>query len=173
MNRGNRGLNAAAIGLLDVHAGARARSRLRRRPDVRPLLERGATVVGVDRAQDMVDAARARHRADVDLGRSLPPRRGPGALLADGAVDQSLAESTVYFWPDLAPALSELQRVLAPRGRVVTGIRDGSVMEKVDRSIFTARLPAEIAAAPTSAGPAGAEVHSAPDGKTHLITATR
>ena len=53
------------------------------------------------------------------------------------------------------------------------GIRDGSVMEKVDRAVFTIRTPQEIAAALPAAGFAGAEVHSAPDGTSHLISATR
>jgi SAM-dependent methyltransferase len=172
MNRGNRDLNARAIDLLDVRAGARVL-------DLGfgggltfvPLLERSATVVGVDRAQDMVDAARARHGADgrisVHVGelQALP--------LEDAAVDRVLTVNTVYFWPDLSPALAELRRVLAPGGRVVIGIRDGSVMEQVDRAVFTVRPAAEIAAALTSAGFAGAEIHSAPDGKTHLIAASR
>ena len=175
MNRGNRELNARAIERLDVHAGARVLDLgFGGGLTFAPLLERGATVVGVDRAQDMVDAARDRHRADVDAGRmELHAGEVQALPLADGAVGRVLTVNTVYFWPDLAPALAELHRVLAPGGRVVIGIRDGSVMEKVDRSVFTVRPPAEIAAALTSAAFAGAEVHSAPDGKTHLISATR
>ena len=84
-----------------------------------------------------------------------------------------LTVNTVYFWPDLAPAFAELHRVLAPGGRIVIGIRDGSVMERVDKAVFTLRPPQEIAGALGSAGFTGAQVHSASDGKSHLISATR
>ena len=149
MNRGNRAFNARAIERLDVQPGARVLDLgFGGGLTFRPLLERGATVVGVDRAQDMVEAARARHRAEVDAGRlSLHAGEVQALPLEDAAVDRILTVNTVYFWPDLAPAFAELHRVLAPGGRVVIGIRDGSVMEKVDRAVFTLRTPQEIAAA--------------------------
>ena len=53
------------------------------------------------------------------------------------------------------------------------GIRDGAVMERVDPAVFTVRPPQEIAAALTAAGFSGAEVDTAPDGATHLVTAVR
>jgi SAM-dependent methyltransferase len=175
MNRGNRDLNARAIDLLDIHAGARVLDLgFGGGLTFAPLLARGATVVGVDRAQDMVDAARARHHADVEAGRiSVHAGEVQALPLEDGAVDRILTVNTVYFWPDLSPALAELRRVLAPGGRVVIGIRDGAVMERVDPAVFTVRPPAEITAALASAGFAGAEVHSAPDRKSHLISANR
>jgi hypothetical protein len=55
----------------------------------------------------------------------------------------------------------------------VIGIRDGSVMERVDPAVFTLRRPDEIAAALGSAGFGSPEVVSAPDGTSHLITAIR
>jgi SAM-dependent methyltransferase len=93
--------------------------------------------------------------------------------LEDASVDRALTVNTVYFWPDLEPGLREIHRVLASGGRVVIGIRDGSVMERVDRAVFTLRPPAEIAAALETAGFAAAEVDTAPDGTSHLISATR
>ena len=175
MNRGNRALNARAIELLDVGAGARVLDLgFGGGLTFAPLFERGATVVGVDRARDMVAAAAARHRSDIDAGRlSLFTGEVQALPLEDGAVDRVLTVNTVYFWPDLSPALAELRRVLAPGGRVVIGIRDGSVMKKVDRVVFTIRAPAEITAALGAAGFTGAAVDSAPDGATHLISATR
>jgi SAM-dependent methyltransferase len=139
-----------------------------------PLLERAATVVGVDRAGDMVQAATARHRAEIDAGRITLHRGEVQALpLEDASVDRVLTVNTVYFWPELAPAFAELQRVLAPGGRVVIGIRDGSVMERVDKAVFTLRTPQELATALSAAGFTGAEVDSAADGTSHLISATR
>ena len=175
MNRGNRGLNERAIELLDVRAGARVLDLgFGGGLTFDPLLERGATIVGVDRAEDMVAAATSRRREDVDAGRIALHAADVTALpIDDGAVDRALTVNTVYFWPDLAPAFAELHRVLAPGGRIVIGIRDGSVMERVDKAVFTLRPPQEIAAALGSAGFSGAEVHSAPDGKSHLIGATR
>jgi len=175
MNRGNRAFNARAIERLEVHAGTRVLDLgFGGGLTFEPLLERGAAVVGVDRAQDMVAAAAARHRADVDAGRlSLHAGEVQALPLDDAAVDPVLTVNTVYFWPDLAPGLHEIHRVLAPGGRLVIGIRDGSVMERVDRAVFTLRPPDEIATALGSAGFSSPEVDSAADGKSHLITATR
>lgn len=175
MNRGNRDFNAQAIERLDVGAGARVLDLgFGGGLTFGPLLERGATVTGVDRAPDMVEAARSRFSAEVEAGRiSLHTGEVQALPLPDASIDRVLTVNTVYFWPDLAPGLAELQRVLAPGGRVVIGIRDGSVMERVDKAVFTLRPPQEIAAALGSAGFTGAEVHSAPDGKSHLISASR
>jgi arsenite methyltransferase len=175
MNRGNRAFNARAIEALDVQPGTRVLDLgFGGGLTFGPLLERGATVVGVDRAEDMVAAAAARHRADVEGGRIAVHAGDVLALpLEAAAVDRVLTVNTVYFWPDLAPALRELHRVLAPGGRVVIGIRDGSVMERVDPAIFTLRPPLEIAAALEAAGFSPAEVHTAPEGTSHLVTATR
>ena len=175
MNRGNRRLNERAIELLDVRAGARVLDLgFGGGLTFDPLLERGATIVGIDRAEDMVAAAASRRREDVGAGRLALHAADVTALpLGDGAVDRALTVNTVYFWPDLAPALAELHRVLSPGGRIVIGIRDGSVMEQVDGAIFTLRSPEAIATALGAAGFADAAVHSAPDRATHLITAVR
>jgi SAM-dependent methyltransferase len=175
MNRGNRDFNARAIEWLDVQPGARVLDLgFGGGLTFRPLLERGATITGVDRARDMVEAARSSYSAEVAAGRiALHAGEVQSLPLGDGSVDRILTVNTVYFWPDLAPAFAELHRVLAPGGRVVVGIRDGSVMERVDKAVFTLRPPQEIAGALGSAGFTGAEVHSAPDGKSHLISATR
>lgn len=172
MNRGNRDLNRRAIDLLDVRAGTRVLDLgFGGGGSFGPLLERGASVVGVDRAADMVAAAAERHRDDGRV--SVHEGEVTSLPLEDGSVDRVLTVNTVYFWPDLDLALREVQRVLTPGGRVVIGIRDGSVMERVDRAIFTVRPAAGVAAALEDNGFSGAEVHSAPDGTSHLITATR
>ena len=175
MNRGNRDFNARAIEKLDVRPGTRVLDLgFGGGLTFRPLLEKRATVVGVDRAEDMVAAASERHREDIAAGRISVHAGDVLALpLEDAAVDRVLTVNTVYFWRDLAPALREVHRVLAPGGRIVIGIRDGSVMERVDPAVFTLRPPDEIAAALGSAGFGSPEVDSAPDGKSHLITATR
>ena len=175
MNRGNREFNARAIERLDVQPGARVLDLgFGGGLTFAPLLERGATITGVDRAPDMVEAARSRFGAEVAAGRiALYAGEVQALPLADASVDLVLTVNTVYFWRDLAPAFAELHRVLAPGGRIVIGIRDGSVMERVDKAVFTLRPPEEIAAALGAAGFTGAEVHSAPDGTSHLISAMR
>ena len=175
MNRGNREFNARAIERLDVQPGARVLDLgFGGGLTFAPLLERGATITGVDRAPDMVEAARSRFGAEVAAGRiALYAGEVQALPLADASVDRVLTVNTVYFWPDLDPAFAELHRVLSPGGRVVIGIRDGSVMEKVDETIFTLRSPEAIAAALATAGFADAAVHSAPDRATHLISAVR
>lgn len=175
MNRGNRGLNARAIDLLDVGADTRVL-------DIgfgggltfAPLLARGATVFGVDRAADMVEAAENRHRQAVAAGRLILRTAEVQDLpLEDAAVDRVLTVNTVYFWPDLDLALREVRRVLAPGGRLVIGIRDGSVMQQVSPEVFTLRTPEELRSATKAAGFSVVRVSSAPDRKTHLIHGVR
>lgn len=175
MNRGNRGLNARAIALLDVRPGHRVLDLgFGGGLTFAPLLTAGATVVGVDRAADMVRAAQAQHRDDVAAGRlALHTGEVRSLPLDDATVDRVLTVNTVYFWPDLDVAFAELRRVLTPGGRLVIGIRDGSVMRRVDLDVFTLRTPQDLAGALHDAGFVAAEVRSADDGATHLITALR
>ena len=174
MNRGNRGLNERAINLLDVRPSSRALDLgFGGGLALALLLERAAHVTAIDRAQDMVAAAEARHADDIAAGRLTVKVGDVGALpLADGSVDRILTVNTVYFWPDLVSAFSELQRVMAPGARVVIGIRDGSVMERVDRAIFTIRTPDELTMALREAGFQNVDIVSADDRKTHLLAAT-
>ncbi len=175
MNRGNRDLNRRAIDLLDVHAATQVLDLGFGGGLTLPiLLARAARVTGVDRARDMVEAAERRHADAVGSGR-LILRVGDvqHIPLPDAAVDRILSVNTVYFWPDLTTALAELHRVLASGGRLVLGIRDGRVMQRVDTSIFSIRTPAEITDALRATGFHDASTTSAPDGRTHLLSATK
>lgn len=175
MNRGNRDLNARAIDLLDVTRDSRVLDLgFGGGLTFAPLLARGATVSGIDRAADMVEAAERGHGDAVAAGR-LVLRTGEveNLPLPDAAVDRVLTVNTVYFWPDLAGALREVGRVLAPGGRLVIGIRDGSVMQQVSPEVFTLRTPDQIRPALEAAGFSEVQVRSAQDRKTHLIAAVR
>ena len=175
MNRGNRTLNDRVIARLDVRPGARVLDLgFGGGLTFGPLWERGARVVGIDRAEDMVVGARARFADAVADGR-LELHAGDVARLPlpDGAVDRVLTVNTVYFWPDLGAALGEVRRVLAPDGRVVVAIRDMAVMQRLDPAVFTLRSPDEVAAALRGAGFTEVEVDTPADRKTHLILARR
>jgi arsenite methyltransferase len=175
MNRGNRTLNDRVIARLDVQPGDRVLDLgFGGGLTFAPLWERVATVVAIDRADDMVAAARARFADAVAAGR-LELHAGDVARLplADGAVDRVLTVNTVYFWSDLAAAFREVRRVLAPGGRLVVAIRDRAVMRRLDPTVFTLRSPDDLAAALRDAGFAEADVETPPDRKTHLIVATR
>ncbi len=79
--------------------------------------------------------------------------------------------NTVYFWPDLAAALAEITRVLTPDGKLVIGIRDGSVMDNVSRDVFTIRPPDEIKTKVAEAGFDDVRIDSPSDQKVHYVVA--
>lgn len=137
------------------------------------LLDRGADVAGIDRSADVVAAAEVDHRRAIEAGR-LDVRRGEveGVPFEDGFFDGVLTVNTVYFWPELDAGLSEIRRVLKPGGRIVIGIRDGSVMKRVSRDIFAIRTPGELLVALEAAGFSNARSQSTPDGSRHLLSAT-
>ncbi len=175
MNRGNRELNDRVIAWLDVRQGDRVLDLgFGGGLTFAPLWELGATVVAVDRAEDMVAAARTRFADAVAAGR-LEVHAGDVARLPvpDASVDRVLTVNTVYFWADLAAAFREVRRVLVPGGRVVVAIRDMAVMQRLDASVFTLREPEELAAALRDAGFVDVGVETPPDRRTHLVVATR
>ena len=171
MNRGNADINARALEhlalvddsrVLEVGFGGGA--------TLPKLLAVAAHVTGFDRADDMVAAAKRRHADEIAAGRL---RLDAGDIYElpydDEAFDRVLTVNTVYFWPDLHGALEEIRRVMAPDSELVIGIRDPSVMQKVDRSIFTVREPVEVQAAAEAAGFSGVKLYSPPGTRYHLI----
>lgn len=174
MNRGNASLNARAIehlsltpeaSVLEIGFGGGATLPL--------LLGQADRVAGFDRASDMVEAATSRHPEDIASGRLRVDAGDVHALpYADGEFDRILTVNTVYFWPDLHGAMDEIRRVVGPGGELVVGIRDPSVMQKVDRAIFTVREPEEVRDAVEAAGFTDAGTFSPPGTKYHLITAS-
>lgn len=175
MNRGNRKLNDRAIARLDVQRGSRVLDLgFGGGLTFAPLWDRGATVVAVDRAEDMVAAAQARFADEVAAGRLELHGGDVGRLpLVDGAVDRVLTVNTVYFWSDLGAAFGEVRRVLAPGGKLVVAMRDMKMMQRLDTTVFTLRSPVDVAAALSDAGFKQVKVETPPAGKTHLIVATR
>ncbi len=106
-------IDAARIGLgkhvLDIGCGAGHSTRL--------IKATGATVVGVDAAQGMVDYAKAAFD-DIDFQVG-----GIEALaFGDGDFDVVFAANSVQYAADLSTALQELKRVCRPGGLIVAGL---------------------------------------------------
>src|SRR5262245_54616482 len=82
-------------------------------------------VDGVDPSAEMCRMAARLNRASIAAGRVPLHQALVEALPFDnGEFDKVFSVHTVYFWPDLAAALTEIRRVLKPRGRLVLGWRD-------------------------------------------------
>lgn len=173
MNRGNRKINTRAHDLLDPKEGSHVLDLgFGGGLGLDMLLERGARVTGIDRAPDMVAAAVAHHPEAIASGRLTLVEGDVTALpLPADSVDGVVTINTVYFWPDLAHPLGELGRVLSPGGTLVIGIRDGSVMNNVDREIFTIRSHDEIKTSVADAGFEDVRIESPSDQKVHFIVA--
>jgi arsenite methyltransferase len=175
MNRLNRNLNDQAIARLGVRPGNRVLDLgFGGGLTFTPLLAQGATVVGIDRAEDMVTAARARFADAVAAGR-LELHHGDVERLplVDGGVDRVLTVNTIYFWSDLEAAFGEVRRVLAPGGRFLVAIRDMQVMQRLDDAVFVLRSPREVKGALMKVGFTDVEAETPGGGKTHLIHANR
>lgn len=80
----------------------------------------GARLVGVDIAENVLDAARDRARS-MGLGARAEFRRGSfeETGLADGAVDAVMSVDALLFAVDKTAAASELRRILSVGGRLV------------------------------------------------------
>ena len=92
-------------------------------------------VTGLDVSPRMVEAA----RAAVEPGQQVTAEVGDVAALPypDGSVDLIVSTLSQHHWPDLAAAVRELARVLAPGGRI--WIYD------VRRALRTAQVAAAVA----------------------------
>lgn len=123
LNRGNRDLVEATLdgielppgcGLLDVGFGGGLLLELAYRRGVRVL-------AGVDPSEAAVTWMRKRQgrlpgselRLEIGVVEALP--------FPDGFFDAVASTNTVYFWPDLRRAFSELHRVLRPGGLLSVG----------------------------------------------------
>lgn len=154
LNRSNRGKVTASIDALgDLDAAAVADLGFGGGVGLEVLLDRVGTaghVHGVELSQTMLSRAQRRFRNEVGEGRL---HLHAGSLtqlpLADDSLDAAITVNTIYFLPELDPALAELARCLKPSGRAVVGIADPVMMTKVPFTEygFHIRSVAEVVAA--------------------------
>lgn len=161
LNRGNRDLIEATLEnvpltpetrLLDVGFGGGLLMDLARRRGVRHL-------AGVDPSEEAVsrlrDAGQARGELQLEVG-------GVEALpFGDSSFDVVASTNTVYFWPDLARAFSELHRVVRPGGLLTIGFSTASKLRSfgaITRHGFRFHEDDEVVAAASRAGFAKVDV---------------
>lgn len=157
LNRGNRELIGATLdqlqltaetALLDVGFGGGGALERAWRLGVRQLH-------GVDPSPEAVAAVRARSasfagaqlRAEVGVVEALP--------FEDASLDAIVSTNTVYFWPSLGAAFSELHRVLRPGGRLALGYSGAAKLRGFDvitRHGFHFHERAQLEAAARAAG---------------------
>jgi len=175
MNRGNAGMNEEAVDRLEAAAGDRVL-------DIgfgggvtfQLLFKRGIGVAGVDRSPDVISAAEADFSEAIGAGKlELSLGSADSIPFGDDTFEGIVTVNTVYFWPDLDAGMREIHRALKPGGRVVVSIRDGSVMTRVDPSIFTIRPPAELVAAMEGAGLVDVRSDATADAARHHVVARK
>lgn len=134
MNRSNGALNLAAIGLLAVGAGERILEVGPGNAAFAPLMLQaaGSRYLGIELSTAMVEAGNQR-LASAGLAERAAMRHGDAHALpvADATMDAALAVNTLYFWPDLAPVLDELARVLHRGGRLCLAFGDAAFMRSL------------------------------------------
>ena len=88
-------------------------------------------IAGIDPSQEMVAQARARNATAIKNG-VVDLRRGSVEQLPfdDNAFDKALAINSMQVWPDSAPGLREMRRVMKPGAGVALGFTPYSGQHK-------------------------------------------
>lgn len=156
MNRGNARVNLFAVEQLDVQpTDSVVEVGFGGGPNLRHLIDRSASVTGVDRSADAVAAATKRFAAECAQGRARFLLGDVEKLpVADGACTKALTVHTVYFWQSLERGFGEFYRVLRRDGLLAIGFVPRERMDAMGMppDIFTTRAPEELCEAAKAAG---------------------
>lgn len=113
--------------------------------------ERGATVIGVDPAQRLLDVA-AEEAAKLGLDATFMIGEAASIPVTDSSADIVMSVFGVIFAPDPRAAAEEIARVVAPDGRILLAawIPDGAISRAVR---FTRQMVSEIQGVPPAVPP--------------------
>jgi ubiquinone/menaquinone biosynthesis C-methylase UbiE len=87
--------------------------------DITPMLQRGATIVGVDLSEGMIAQARRDLEAAGFSGVTLEVGDATSLRFADATFDKVVCSEVIEHIPDTDRAIAEMQRVLKPGGLLV------------------------------------------------------
>jgi SAM-dependent methyltransferase len=156
MNRHNAGMNAFALRQLDPKPGDRILEiGFGGGVMLKPLIESGAFVAGLDRSRDMVGRAKYLWREAVAAG-CAEFRKGRVEALPfeEASFTKICSVNTIYFWQSLDKGFEQIHRTLLIGGRAVIGFLPKERMDRMGMptDIFTTRAPDEVARSMTKAG---------------------
>jgi ubiquinone/menaquinone biosynthesis C-methylase UbiE len=104
-------------------------------------------IVGVEVSDEMIAFCRRRFRGLIESGRLILDRAQVDKLpYPAGHFTRACSVNTIYFWPDTTQGLSELKRVLRPRGVLGIGFAPAASMKKMafTQHGFTTFAPKEV-----------------------------
>lgn len=111
---------------------------------------------GIDPSRVMVARAVRRNRAHVSPGRfDILTAEVEALPFPADSFSKVMSVHTLYFWPDLAPAFTEIARVTKRGGRLVLAFRtdtDTAAVNNFPREVYRFRSIAEVAQALHDAG---------------------
>ncbi len=113
------------------------------------------SAAGVEISEEMISSARLRFRTQIAAGRvELHLGKVESLPYPDSSFDKACSVNTIYFWPDLALALSEFARVIRPGGLLVLGFVSSDDVRRagLDQQGFIPYSSDEVAAALTAQG---------------------
>jgi ubiquinone/menaquinone biosynthesis C-methylase UbiE len=113
-------------------------------------------VAGIDISKAMVDQATSLNQQAVRDGQ-VDLRLGEAKSMPwpEDRFDKALAVNVIYLWPELDPVLTEIKRVLKPRGMLALYLAPLELMDNLGFSqvdSFTFHTPEEVERACTDAG---------------------
>lgn len=118
------------------------------------LLRAGADVTGIDRSDVMVRRADRRFSRHVRAGQARFLTGAAEALPVAGPFDSAVSVNTIYFWPDLEPALAGFARLVRPGGYLILSFQTPEAVRRWPghRYGFTAHPAVDVRTAMAVAG---------------------